>query len=531
MSPFAYNRRVGSPPMPSTILPLSLPPVDARPANPPEVRPAKVALWLDEIRRRPPPEAAQLIGDALAATNRVAMSDSKRLELAERYWEAATALWPQLEKQFARASHPLGGDALEAAKAALTLASELATSYKHLLVSEAEKRLSLGGQRLMVALIHRCLQCTARILVNSYLSYAPVPARTWHDAHVIYAFSRERNLHLVPIAPDQPEATPERLTIQSLLLALANPYGFLPGQLPIVLRYVQQYAHWAKLTDVVPVHRMAKAVAIVPVGHDFPPFSANKGGSIDGSKLFMLTFDLAFQIQEQLRALEAGGDVPVGIARDPIARLQYLALLKRLLRQWAIPPARQFNRLPSRARVVTCSGLSGVWQYSRGVHTGVRRPPSGLPPMANCQVINHTPAGYALRQVDSAPSTLRIGELIALRIEGRGGLQVAMVRWFRNTLKGSGLEFGCELLSDNPEAAAAATEDAAEGSLTPVVVLPEDTGVGAEASPPQIIVPSGAFNLEQAITLRRGSSTGFAVLTKLVEQGPGFELYEFVAVE
>ncbi|MCC6194663.1 MAG: hypothetical protein IT518_09375 [Burkholderiales bacterium] len=511
-------------------LALSLPAVDSHPSNPPETGLRKVVLWLDEVLRKAPAEAAGLIGDALAATNRVAMSDGKRLDLAEKYWEAATHLWPQLEKQFVRASHPLSGDALEAAKAALTLASELAVAYKHLLASEAGKRISLGGQRLMVALVHRCLQCTTRILVNSYLSYAPVPPRTWHDAHLIYAFARERNLHLVPVSADQPEATPDRLTIQSLLLALANPYGFLPGQLTIVLRYVQEYAHWAKLTDVAPVHRMAKAVAIVPVGHDFPPFSANKGGSIEGSKLFLLTFDLAFQIQEQLRALEAGGDVPSGIGRDPVARLQYLTLLKRLLRQWAIPPARQFNRLPSRARVVTCAGLSGVWQYSRGVHATVNRPPTGLPPMANCQVINHTPAGYALRQTDAAPAALRIGELVALRIEGRNGLQVAMVRWFRNTLKGSGLEFGCELLSDNPEAAAAAAEDAAPNALQPAVVLPEDKAAGGEAPPAQIIVPAGAFNLEQAITLRRGNETGFAVLTKLVEQGPGFELYEFVPV-
>ncbi len=356
-------------------LALSLPPLDSHPANPPEVRLAKVAPWLDEMARRNPVEAARLIGDALAATNRVAMSDGKRLDLAEKYWETATALWPQLEREFARASHPLHGPALEAAKAALTLASELGTAYKHLLASEADKRIALGGQRLMVALVHRCLQCTARVLVNSYLSYAPVPPRTWHDAHAIYAFARERNIHLIPVAQDQPEATPDRLTIQSLLLALANPYGFLPGQLPIVLRYVQEYAHWAKLTDVAPVHRMAKAVAIVPVGHDFPPFSANKGGSIEGSKLFLLTFDLAFQIQEQIRALEAGGEVPAGIGRDAGARLQYVTLLKRLLRQWAIPPARQFNRLPSRARVVTCAGLHGVWQYSRGVHAGVSAAP------------------------------------------------------------------------------------------------------------------------------------------------------------
>jgi hypothetical protein len=36
--------------------------------------------------------------------------------------------------------------------------------------------------------------------------------------------------------------------------------------------------------------------------------------------------------------------------------------------------------------------------------------------------------------------------------------------------------------------------------------------------------------VEQAVNLRRGADTGFAVLTKLVDQGPGFELYEFVPV-
>jgi hypothetical protein len=510
---------------------LSLPPIDARPANPPETRPAKVAPWLDETLAREPVEAARVIGDSLAAINRVDLSDSKRLELAEKYWASAGTLWPQLEKQFAKASHPLTGEALEAAKAALTLANELSVAYKRLLLHESERRILLSGNRLLLALLHRCLQCVARVLINSYLSYSPVPAKTWLDAHAIYAFARERGLHQNAIAHEQPEITPERVYLQALLLALANPYGFLPGQLNTVVRYLQEFCHWAKLTDVAPVHRMAKAVAIVPVGHDFPPFSANKGGSIDGSKIFLLTFDLAFQIQEQLRALEGGGEVPTGIPKDPAGRLQYVALLRRLLRQWAIPPARQFNRLPSRARVVMCAGLSGVWQYSRGLHAGVAQAPTGLPPLTTCQVINHTPAGYALRQIDTNPTALRIGDLIALRVEGRSGLQVAMVRWFRNTLKGSGLEFGCELLSDSPEAAAAANEEAAGGNLAPVVVLPEDGATpGPDASPPQILVPAGAFQVEQGISLKRGAATGFAVLLKLVEQGPGFELYDFAPV-
>ena len=45
-----------------------------------------------------------------------------------------------------------------------------------------------------------------------------------------------------------------------------------------------------------------------------------------------------------------------------------------------------------------------------------------------------------------------------------------------------------------------------------------------------VLVPAGTFEIEQAISLRLGERDDTAVLTKLVEQGPGFELYEYVAV-
>jgi len=506
---------------------LSLPAVESRPAHPPETRPARVAPWLEETLKREPIEAAATIGDALAATNRVQLSETRRLELAERYYATSLSLWPQLERHFTRAQHPLTSNALAAAKAALTLSTELATAYKHLLAHEADKRLILSSNRQLIALIHRCFQCTSRILLNSYQAYAPVPPRTWHDAHAIYVFARSRNLQMVPVGSDSAEVTPERHYVQVLLLALANPYGFMPGQLGRVIAYLQDYAHWARITDVPPVHRLAKAVAIIPVGHDFPPFAANKGANVNGGKLFLLTFDLAFQIQEQLRALEGGGAPPASVGMDPAGKAEHVTLLRRLLRQWAIPPARQFNRLPSRARVVMCAGLSAVWQYSRGTHPALPAVTTGLPTMSTCQVINHTPAGYALRQVETVHATLRIGDLVALRVSGRNVLQVAVIRWFRNTLRGSGLEFGCELLSDNPQAAAARAEDAASSAPVPAIVLPDD---GQEGSPAMVIVPAGSFELEQALSLRLGQRADTAVLTKLVEQGPGFELYEYVAV-
>ena len=510
-------------------LALRLPPFAERPREAPEIRPARVAGWLTETSTREPGFAARVIADALAATNRVPMSHARRLDLTEQYWKTAALLWPRLEHRFIRASHPLSGDDLDAAKAAQSLANELSTSYKRLLANESARRFRFGGPRRIVALVRRAFQSTARVLTNSYLTYSPVPAHTWYDAHEIYMFTRERKIHRHPVTIDQPDITLERLYTQSLLLALANPYGFVPSQLAVVLHYLDENAHLAKLTPVPPVHRMAKAVAIVPVGHDFPPFSANKGGNAEGTKLFLLTFDLAFELQEQIRAIESGAPLPREAGGDADARSRHVALLKRLLRQWAIPPARQFNRLPSRAHVAICAGLSGVWHYSRGTQHAAPNGASAPPPMTQCQVVNHTTGGYALRQIDGMPTPLRVGDLIALRVEGRDGLQVAMVRWFRNMLAGSVLEFGCELLSDAPEAAAAAAEDAPESHLMPVLVLPEE-GHDADAPAPQLAAPAGAFALEQAVSLRRRSGSGFAVLTKLVEQGPGFDLYEFVSV-
>jgi hypothetical protein len=508
-------------------LAFNLPPIDSQAEVTLETRPAKVGAWLDATVKRDPIVATRMIADELAETNRAAISDARRLELAELYWTAAGELWPQLEGLYARAAHPLEGPSLEAAKATLSLAIELSTAYKRLLASEADRRQLLGGPRRPVALVHRCLQCASRILTDSYRSYAPVPAKTWLDVHTVYAFALQRKLHQEPAVRDQPGSTPERLYLQLLLLALANPYGLSPVQSATLLRRLPELSQAAKLTDVAPVHKGAKAVAIVPLSHDFPPFSANKGGSIHGAMLYVLAFDLAFALQEQLRAIEAGGDLPPEVGKDPVSRAQYVTLLQRLLRQWASPPARHFNRLPARAEVTMAVGLRGVWHASGGA----RPDPENPPPLVKCEVVNQAPGGYALRQTGRQQAGLRMGDVIALRVAGRTGTQVALVRWFRNAMKQSGLEFGCELIAENPKAALGVPEDAPEGGLVPIVVLPKDpTDAGPDTTPPLLVVPPGRFHVDDAVQLKRSGQFGVVVLTKQVDQGPSFELYEFTDV-
>ncbi len=355
----------------------------------------------------------------------------------------------------------------------------------------------------MVALVHRCLQCAVRILASSYLAYAPVPPRTWQDLHLVYAFARDRKIHQTPATGGDPDTTPERTYVQALLLALANPYGFRLGELNQVLRYLHEHSHWAKLTDVPPVHRMAKAVAIVPVGNDFPPFSANKGGTGDGAKLYLLTFDLAFQLQEQLRALDAGGPAAGirpgrrgarAVPRDAQAAVAPVGDTAGAAVQ---PPA--FAR-PGRDVRGDLRDVAIQPRHARGRHV----PPAGLPAMSKCQVINHTPAGYALRQADTNPTALRIGELIALRSKdgrragGDGALVPQHAEGQRPRVR----------LRDRHRLARgrrSGSRGCADGGLAPVVVVPEDPvlGSGHDPSPPQLIVPSETFQLEQALTLKR----------------------------
>jgi hypothetical protein len=368
------------------------------------------------------------------------------------------------------------------------------------------------------------------VLINCYTAYSPVPQFTWHDLHAIYTYARDRDVHQTALGSEPTERTPELMYVQSLLLALSNPYGCLPGQIESVLRYVHEYGHLAKLTDVVPIHRLAKAVAIVPTGHDFPPFSASKGGSVHGSKMFLLTYDLAFQLQDQLAKLESGGEIPEGISRDAALRPRQLALLRRLLRQWAIPPVRQFGRLASRGRVKLWAGLFGVWQGSRQAADAKLAAGIDLPRPATCQILNQTPGGYALRQVGAATTALRIGDLINLEIEGRRGTQAGIVRWFRNSPAITGLEFGCELVCDAPEAATAALAEGSASAPTPVMMLPGDRS-GRNADPDQLVAPTGTFGVEQAVRVWRAGGILVVVLVKLVDQGPDFEIFEYVVVD
>ena len=337
------------------------------------------------------------------------MSDSKRLELAEAYWTTASDAVAAAREAVRRArAHPLSGDALEAAKAALTLAHELSVAYKHLLAQRSRtSACSLGG----TAAAGRADPSLPAMLrahpVNSYLSYSPVPPRTWHDAHAdLRVRARARP------APARDRRRRRRGDAGARLRAGAAARARQSVRLPcrasshIVLRYLQRIRALGQAD-----RRRAGAPdgegRRDRSGRPRLPAVLRQQGRLDRRHASCSCSRSTSRSRSRSSCARSrpAATFPTGVGKRPDARLSTSTLLRRLLRQWAIPPARQFNRLPSRARVVMCAGLSGVWQYSRG-HARAASPQRADRPAADDQLPGDQPHARRLCAAPDRPGAL-----------------------------------------------------------------------------------------------------------------------------
>src|SRR5207245_4610226 len=85
----------------------TLPPLQEGLPHRPDIKPAKVKVWLEELPRVPVGDTARSIADALAALNRVRVAASLRLQVMELYNDAADRLWSPLRREFTNQSQPL----------------------------------------------------------------------------------------------------------------------------------------------------------------------------------------------------------------------------------------------------------------------------------------------------------------------------------------------------------------------------------------------------------------------------------------
>ena len=420
-------------------------------------------------------------------------------------------LWPLLERQFSRASHPLTGDALEAAKARSRCARSCRPRTSTCSRARRTSASRSAARACMIALIHRCLQChDARAGQQLPVVRAGAAAHLARRARDLRVRARAQPAPHAASPATTAEATPERLYMQSLLLALANPYGFLPGQL----------ADRAALP--------AGARALGEADRRRAGASHGQGGG-DRSGRPRLPAVLGEQGRLDRRQQAVPADVRPRVP-DPGAAARARSRRRRAGGHRPTTRPRgcstscccggccgngRFRRRASsiacrRARAWSCApGLSGVWQYSRGVHAGVAQGAGRA--AADDDLPGHQSHAGRLRAAPDRSGARgaahrradRAARRRARRPAGRDGALVP--QHAEGQRRSSSAASSCPTRPRRPPPQPRTRADSA---LTPVVVLPDDEEAGPEASPPQLIAPAGAFALEQAVTLRRGNAIG-----------------------
>lgn len=509
-----------------------------------ETRPRQVQEWLDALPFANLGETSRKLRDALASVNRFKLNEEARLKLLEIYRATIYQVLPDLESLFSGKPLPLPEKSKQTANVSRELLVELANGYKIVLSEYLNRRMAFGGGKQLPIVIQRAMESLSKILTVCYETYGPTPAGVWSEMHQLYRYALHHNIQDESVDANG-DATSINITYkQALLLALADPYRLMHGEVHKILDYLAQFSERAQLVPIGPAQGTA-GLFLVRLDSDKPPkaLSHNSTGLDPATDIILNTIELARLLHQQI--LNPDSDLTVHqfkatrSAKDP----GYVDLMKRLLKHWGIAPKRVFNRVETGMQLQICSGIRAVHYFLNGEKPFIADNPasdddihvdaseSGSPQAqqsysaATWTVLNESAGGLALRKEPDSPAEMRVGEIIGVKAEDSETWAVGVVRWVHSK-NGNDLELGAQMLA--PKATPISlipSIGVANERTSPALLLPE---IAALKQPPTLIAGRGLFQRERELVLEQATGSPMHVrASALVEFSAHFDMFHF----
>ena len=523
-------------------LKLSLPAYPPIPKTGVETRAKQVQKWLDELPLANSQEAGCKLVEAIAALNSMKLGEEARCNLLELYRATACKLLPSLQQLYLGKSLPLSEKSQQAAALMRELFSELANGYKKTLVDLSVRHVDLAANKITVLAMARAIECLGAVLEVFYETYAPATARIWSELYRLYWYAAKLNIHDETIAGSDIGSI-NSVFIKVLLLALADPYRLLQGQLAEIKAYLAQFGQQALLQSLGPTENK-HGLFLVRLDGGMPPKALMHYQGVTDARtdIILNTIPLARILHQQVQALDAGtAVVALGL---PAGAWQpgYREMLKRLIKQWGVAPKRMFNRVPSQADARVCGGIAALQhmlsaeelasgateideQFTVEVSDVLHSTGSQL--SYNCSkwvVVNESAGGVALSKNPQSYAKLKVGDIIGVAAGESGLWGVGQVRWMQSDIENR-VEVGVQMLAPNAEAVALKPVITAANALfQPALLLPE---VPALKQPARIIAARGSFQAQREFEVRAQGLIHLVRADKLIEQTDSFDLFTF----
>src|SRR5574340_395436 len=319
--------------------------------------------------------------------------------------------------------------------AANDLLKTLGAAYSDIIAASPHHWLAPGRAQAARRVIVRTMEAHARRLQLGYRVYLRGSRSAWQELHRLYRIARERGD--ATRIPEAATRSPQAVYAEALLLALAEPTRFVPGELDRVRFYVARHAGLARLREVVDEDaRPAPGVFVLKAGDDIaarrPAGSARISAAL--GDLILDCGPLLARLDTQLEELRRGTPpLKLGL---PLAarRSDYLAMLESLRHAWSAQRGRRHARQQFKPRVDMVSGFDALWSFLSGpafrrrFEDGRAARQAAALDIGEWAIANEGAGGFALQFVGGKAGAVQVGEIVGLRPPERALVHVCIVR-------------------------------------------------------------------------------------------------------
>ncbi|MGB8435713.1 MAG: hypothetical protein WCE38_15770 [Burkholderiales bacterium] len=479
--------------------------------------PEQLDEWLRDLPDEPLERSRQILA-RLTEMNRSRVRVTLRQDISEKIRVQVLALLPGLDSSLGSGTLPLSSSSRSAAGIVEDLVTELAYSYKLLLVEQARRLFGLASSGRAVLPVVRSMQLLARRLTLGYRVYATNAKGVWLELHELYQFALRRGLANRSL-PDEID-TPLSVYRDALLIAFAEPLKLMQGDLDRVAVWLTRFGSLASITSAGQT-RAGQGVFLLKPPRDVPGYALAKRHHPvpHGHDLLLNTLPAAEALLDQLAKLAAGED-PATLGLPPESTdAAFRDLMGRLVKHWGAVPNRRFTRLRTHARVEISVGIRGIWDFLNRQPNAARA--------GEWMVTNESPRGFALLHVGGAIEQIRVGEVIGLRTRDSQTCHVCVVRWVLSD-NPEHLELGLEELAPTARPVTLRTTGMPQPQVSqPVLLLPE---VPSLNQAPAILAPLFPLDASCELNLGELQSRLRVRATRLLERTVSIQIVQFSAV-
>lgn len=333
------------------------------------IRPRKLASWINALPRANLGETAKQIYTVLQQTNQTAYPYQDRIRFLETLREPLEYVTRSMKKHFIGVSLPLPEKSQKIAAITKELYSCMATGYAIALEDTLLNNLMIFDKKPLAMLSHRCISYIGKSFLTSCQSYSPFADSNWSELHKLFKFAEKRKTLKTKIRDEQ-HAYVEKTSVEAeyariLFLSLASPYHLRQGEAGKVYDALERWLDHSVIRSIT-LNDKDSDKYVDNLAQSHPPSALSLAltkGFVDASSLRIIeTHEIAEKLEFELNNTEDVGMSTITTIENIRADLSH-NLLKRLLIAWGMASKRYFPRTNKNEEVKITIGLSAAHQF------------------------------------------------------------------------------------------------------------------------------------------------------------------------